>query len=277
VNQKAQQQRRDAQTIAMQRAVAQAPQGGATTRPAQAMAGTVQQATGQQHVQQVQQVQQQQAQVGNMAVKKAASDIQNRLEQLKQGQQGSNLQENQRLFNQQQQLENSLFNERIQFRRDELGRLELNDRQLADYARLSGASDEQMRDYMQYAQLAHQRDMDISRHVSAMLEENLRFESSKRMQDQDQELVRRLSAEKKAMDEKIARKQAEIKNNSQIWSTVLGVVGGVVGGYFGGPQGAMAGYSGGSAIGSAAGTEMTDPNVSGPTESEIQTVGRYNE
>lgn len=272
-NQRRAEQQRAAQALAVQQAVAQQPQGASTVRQAQQVGAVAAQQLGKQQVQAGQQNLQQQNQLASQAVAQEADNINNRIQSLQQGVQKQGLQQNEQLFGLQQQLENEAFQDRIQFKYNELGRLEMNDRQLADYARASGIADEKMRNYAQTAQLAYQRDIQLMEQAARVIEEQLKFESDKKIQDRDQSTLQRLTAANRALQDKIARKQAELKNNSQIWSTVIGIVGGVVGGMAGGTTGATAGYSGGSAAGSAIGAEGTDSSISAPTEAEINRAG----
>lgn len=268
-NARLQKQQQDANALAMQQTIAKAQPGTSNVRIGQQVGAAVTGDAGKQQVQQAAQQVQQQANIGQAGLQQQASDIKNRLAALQQGVQAQGIDQKQQLFQHAQQLENKAFNDRMQFRKDELGRTEFNDKQLADYARISGLKDEQLRDYAQTAQLAYQRDLQITEHAANLINEQLQFESRKRTQDQDQALISKLNAQKIALDRAIEAKQAEAANNSQMWSGILGIVGTVVGGYFGGPAGAGAGYSIGSGVGSAAGRSMTDTTVSKPSDSDV--------
>lgn len=268
-NARLQKQQQDANALAMQQTIAKAQPGASSVRMGQQIGAAVTGDAAKQQIQQAAQQVQQQANIGQAGLQQQTNDIRNRLAALQQGVQSQGLDQKQQLFQQAQRLENEAFNARMQFRRDELGRVEFNDKQLADYARISGLQDEQLRDYAQSSQLAYQRDAQIMEHAANLINEQLQFESSKKMQDQDQELISRLNAERIALERAIEAKQAEAANNSQMWGGILGIVGAAVGGYFGGPAGAGAGYSIGSGVGSAAGGSMTDTSVSKPSESDV--------
>ncbi len=220
-NQRRAQQKRATRDFQLQQAVGKAIPGQATTSTAQAMGGELAKQAGDVQVDSAKETVQSGAQLGQADLQDRSNELANRVTGLKQGLQSRNLDQEQAIFEKAQQLENEAFSNRMQFRKDELGRLEANDRQLADYAVASGLSDEKLRDYAQTAQLAYQRDIQLMEQASKVLQANIEFESKKAEQDKDQDLLSHLAELKQANDKKIARQKAEAEKNAQIWSTVI--------------------------------------------------------
>lgn len=220
-NQRRAQQKRATRDFQLQQAIGKVPTGTSSSSTAQALGGEIAKQAGTDQVADATSTVQQGAQLGQADLQDRSSDLANRVTGLKQGLQSRNMEQDQQVFAKAQQLENEAFSARMSFKKDELGRLEANDRQLADYAVASGVSDEKLRDFAQTSQLAYQRDIQLMEQASKVLQANIEFESKKAEQDKDQDLLSHLADLKKANDEKIQRQKAEADKNAQIWNTVL--------------------------------------------------------
>lgn len=259
-NKQRQAQQQAARDFALQQALSKRPVGASTTRPAQVMGGNLAQSAGEQAAIQGTQNVQLTEQLGQTGRQNQQNQLTDRIEGLKQGLKQQSLSQSDELSKAQQRAENDAFIERMQFRYDELGRADLNDRQLADYARSSGITEQQMQNYAQAAKQAYQMDITLMEQASRVLQNQLEFESNKRIQDQNQKVNLELALQKRALEEKIARKKAQAANNAQIFSTV-GTIGGAVIGSAWGVPGASAGATIGGAVGGAAGNVFTDSEV----------------
>jgi len=148
-----------------------------------------------------------------------------------------------------------LFDSRLQFQEDEMGRKYLNERQMADYARLTAESDERFATYRQNAMLAHQRNLEIAEVAARKVSQALQFEYEKSKQQQDQALVRELEAAQRAMREKVRKARQKAAKSAGMWGAGGVVLGGVAGAILSGgnPAGAMAGAQLGGALGAGIG------------------------
>lgn len=138
-----------------------------------------------------------------------------------------------------------IYDNRIRFERDELGRKFSNERQMADYAIASAKNEQDLRNKMQIMQQIMQKELymmeQASNKVNIALERG--YLDDKRKLDQEQK--RKLYDMKKKMDGEIRKKKA---NNAMIVNglTAAGAV------FFGG-----VGATGGAAAGSALGAVIT--------------------
>lgn len=141
-----------------------------------------------------------------------------------------------------------LFDSRMEFRRDELGRARLNEAQLADWTVQQSKSENEFRLRMQTMEQAHKQRMALLEVAHAKIAEQLEFESRKRMQDRDQATYERLARAKHNLEMKIQQEQAEAANRQAMWGAAGTVAGAGVGAAVGGPAGAGVGASAGGAL-----------------------------
>ena len=101
-----------------------------------------------------------------------------------------------------------LFDNRITFAKDELGRKFTNQRQLADYAVSSAQSDEQLAQRMQDMTQSAEKDIMALQQANDMISSRLKLEYNRAEQAKDYTLLKELASMKAAMDRAIARKKS---------------------------------------------------------------------
>lgn len=250
-NQQQAAQQQQAATTQLQQAVAQQP-ASAGPQQAQQMGAQAAAQQGQIQVQASQQAQNQQAQATQLQMQERSRQAADALNQLQRGLTSKERQLQKSINQLGRQYKNELFDKQLQFSKDELGRTQWQERQLADYALMKARSAEDLRDYEQKVRQFSQRRMKMLEVSLAKVKNALEQESQKNEQELNQGLKKRLGIAKVQLEQKIARERAEAANRGSMLSVGLGVVGAVVAGYFTGGAGAPVGYAAGSAIGTAA-------------------------
>lgn len=248
-NQRRQQQQQAATDLQLQQAVKAVPPKNATPVIAQTLGGAAAQATGQQMVETAKQNLTTNQQAGGMAVNQKAAELTQNIADLRRGQDTTQLADEQAFANISEDAKREMFDSRMQFQKDEMGRSYMNERQLADYAAGHARDTDQLKDYMQTAEQLHDRKIQAMEAAQSKIDQELQFQNSLSNQQQDQTLKRKLVEAKVEMERKIARDKADRANRSGMFSTVAGIAGAAAGAYFGGPAGAAAGYQAGSAVG----------------------------
>lgn len=156
-----------------------------------------------------------------------------------------------------QDVRKQIFDDRIQFARDEAGRKLLTESQLADHAAHIAKDENEFKQKMQFAELQHTKKMQVMQMAHQKLAAALEFEYRKKAQDRSQSVVEELARAKRNIELKIQAEAAASKNRQAQWSSagvVLGaVIGGVAAGVSTGGLGAGAGAALGASIGGAAG------------------------
>lgn len=258
-NQRRQQQAQAATDLQLQQAIAAVPPKQARPAVAQTLGAGAAQQAGAAQVQQAQQGAQVAQQAGDMAIQQKKAELQENMETLRRGQDTTQLADEQQLANLNERAKQELFDNRMQFQKDQQGREFLNDRQLADYAVTHARDTEQLRDYAQTQEQLHDRKMQLLEVTQKKLEQELQFQQSLSAQKQDQALKQRLVQAKRDTEERIAREKARKANRAGKISLITGLLGGAVGGIAtgGNPSGISSGMATGSAVGAggAAATE----------------------
>jgi hypothetical protein len=150
-----------------------------------------------------------------------------------------------------------LFDDNMQFKKDELNRTQFNDRQLVDWALTQAKNETEMAEFENMIEQSLDRKRQVVEHAARMLEQQLQEAFAASEQGLDQQAKEDLFAIKQAADE--ARRKAEARANSTAaaWSSggaiVGGIIGGVVGAIAANAPGAIAGAGVGSGVGSAVG------------------------
>lgn len=254
-NQRLLQQQKATQAMQLQQAAQARPATAAIAPAAQAVGAQVAQNVGQQMVEAAKQTTQQAGQLGAQANQQQEQQVAGQVAALKQGVEKERLSNVQRLAALSEQAKQEVFDSRMRFDRDEMGRTHLNERQLADYLRLNAGSEEKLRDYQQKSELMHSRKMEMLAAVNRKLEQQMQFEAAKSEQARDQQLEKQLVEQKRAIERKMQREQAVAANNAAMWQTGGTVIGAVAGAPLG-PAGVVAGAAIGGAVGSIIGSQQ---------------------
>ena len=151
------------------------------------------------------------------------------------------------------ELKDKLLDQQLQFRQDERGRTFMNDRQLADWAKLNAKNNEEFKNYAQQAEQVSQRKIQTIEQAYKLITQQLDQELKKNESRKNDELVIKLRQQKQAIEKARQEEQAKQANKMAIWNGVGAIAGGVAGGFFTqSPQGAMAGAK----LGSGAATTL---------------------
>jgi len=251
-NQRRQQQAQAATDLQLQQAVKAVPTAAATPQVAQQLGAAAQQNVGAQMIETAKQNLATTQQAAGMELQQKQAQLQQGLSDLRRGQDTQQLSDEQALANLSEQAKREMFDSRMQFARDEMGREYMNERQLADYAVTHARDVEQLRNYAQSAEQLHQRKLQMMEAAQQRINQELQFQNSLSNQKQDQNLMRQLAESKRSLEERIAKQKADQANRTGTFSTIGGIGGAVAGGIIGGPAGAAAGYSAVSAVGTMA-------------------------
>lgn len=150
------------------------------------------------------------------------------------------------------QLKQELYDNELQFKKDQVGRTLFSERQLQDYAAKNARNEEEFKNYAQAAQQVSDRKLQIMETSYKKVTQQLEAEFRKAEQAKDQQAVLEIRKLKEEADAAMARARNREKNKAAAWGTAGQIVGGVAGAVIGGPAGASAGASVGGAAGNAA-------------------------
>lgn len=143
-----------------------------------------------------------------------------------------------------------IFDSRLTFQQDEMGRKFTNLRQLADYAVASYKDDQKLGFELQAMQQAAQKEFMVLEHAHKMITQKMQLEFQRAEKQKDYALLKKLQKMKADLQEKMARKQAQASAISNIivgGATIAGAVAGA-----GVPGGAIIGASIGKGAGELA-------------------------
>lgn len=255
-----------ARGMQLQQAVQAAPASTNTTTTAQQIGAQQAQQAGVQQVEAAQKataVRGPLARMGTAAVQEQAQQGQEKLSSLQAGAREQAMDATQRLAALDASTKKEMYDDQIQFEKDENGRTKFNTIQLADYARLKAENDEQYKNYAQQATQASSRRLQAMDNAYRVLTQQLEQKYKLAEQKKDQDSMRQIIATKQAMEEKIAKEKAKAANTNAMFSTAGTVIGGVIGAVGGGTQGAGVGMAAGGAAGGLAGNQANSTEKQG--------------
>ena len=253
--QKVAQQFQAGQALQLQQAVKAAPPAAVGTATAQQVGALGAQQAGQQQVQQAQQIQQAEQQVGALSLQEQGATAQKAVTGLTEGARADELSGRARLAKVSEEAARELYDGRLKFAQDELGRTHFQERQLADYARLNARNEEELKNYAQRADQITKDAMRVKEAAYKKLASALESEQLLREQGMDSSQIKQLYVMKQAWDKKLAKEKREAAVKSSAWAVGGMAVGAVAGGFIGGPAGAAAGATIGSGLGQAVAAE----------------------
>lgn len=155
-------------------------------------------------------------------------------------------------------LAQELHEDTTQFKRDEIGRAYLNEKQLLDYAVLQAKSQEELQGFIQVQTQMHEKKLQMLKAAYQKIEQALKQVTDASMQndrlqfDAEQQRQNQIAQEylanaKRALEEKMAQEQREAAKAAAGWGVLSSAVqGAVVGGSTAGPWGALAGGAAGA-------------------------------
>ncbi len=250
-NQQVANQQKAARDMRVQQAVAAAPKAAPIASTAQNTAAGVEQQAGSDAVGRAQSLIQTEQQVGAQGLANQQQTAEQTVSDAKQGAQQGSFDNAQRLEAVDAKAKKELYDDQLQFQKDQDGQTLFNETQLMDYAKLNAQKNEDLKNYAQLADQAHQRKIEIMQAAQGKLEEELKFEYSKDKQDQDQASILKIRQTINDMNKRIANAKSSRANKAAGWNAGGTIVGEVIGGIYGGPEGAAAGGKAGGATGSS--------------------------
>jgi len=152
-----------------------------------------------------------------------------------------------------EKLKNELFDKNIKFQKDELGRTLFNERQLMDYKIYSTKSKIEFRKFEQDMRNMSRRRIKMLDVSLAKIKQELRQQFDKDQLELNQEQKMRLLKAKQAIEEKIARAQANAANRASMFSSAGTIIGAGIGAILAVPTGGLS-VAAGAAIGASIGT-----------------------
>lgn len=254
-NQRVAQGMKAARDLQLQQAVARAPTGAAIAPAAQQTAAAAAAQAGQQQVGAAKQMIQQAGQLGQLQIGEQQLQAQQQIAQAQQAARQEDLSMAERLARLDLNAKKELYDNEMQFRKDEAGRTLFNERQMADYAKQNALSDEQYRNWSQQAEQLNRRKLQAMETAFRVVEEDLKQQWQAAEQQKDFAKTREIAAIRKELQERMARERARAANNAAMWQAG-GVIAGAAVGSIAGPVGAMVGAQVGGALGGLAGSQQ---------------------
>lgn len=144
-----------------------------------------------------------------------------------------------------------IFDSRLQFSRDEMGRKFSNERQLSDYAIMSSKTEQELAAKLQTQQLMQKRDLQLMEAAQNKVMEALRQASADKSRELTQASKEYIANIQAAAERAMARKKARGAAMGQIITGAFTIGGAIVGAVVGGPAGAAVGSTVGSSAGQA--------------------------
>ena len=250
--------------LQLQQAVGRAPATTAIQPAASQLGGAMAAQAGQQQLAMAEQGMQQQGQVAQAGLEEQRRAAEQRLGGQREAGREQELQNAHKFAQISEQAKREIFDQRMQFSKDDMGRTFFNERQLADYAALKARNEEAFKNYAQQADQLHQRKMQMLQAAQDKLEEAMKNKYLLERQGMDnQQLLELAQLEKAAKEEQIrAKKRAANKNAA--WTAGGQIVGAVAGGIVGSlapgagtAVGASVGAQLGGGLGSAVGSAQS--------------------
>lgn len=244
-----------ARDMQLQQAVAKAPVGANTTQASQQTGAAAATSAGAQMVDAAQNQVKQQGQIGAVGLADQQAQAQSNVAGLRQGARQQELDNVQKFAQVSEAAKQEMFDKQMNFTKDEQGRTFFNERQLADFARLTADNDEQFKDYAQNAEQLNKRKLQSMEHAYKITMQDLQQKQNLAEQKKDQQAQLQINQIRKEIEEKMQRERARAANRAAAWQAGGMIVGAAAGAFVGGPAGAMAGAQLGGAAGGMAASQ----------------------
>jgi len=213
---------------------------------------TIQQAQQQGFVQAQQAGAQQSLQLRDQARQLEAAQQQATLQERELGLQTQQRKLQERIYGMDRKLGNELFRKQVQFKRDQLGRMQWNEQQLSDYRRLTAQSKQELIQYEMNLRQMWEKKQSFLRIAHERLTQEYKNKFAREEFEADAEAKKSMELLIQKLERDMYQAQADAQNSAMrtqaIFSTVGSIAGGIVGGIYGGPMGAAAGASAGGAL-----------------------------
>jgi hypothetical protein len=252
-----QKQQKAARSMQLQQAVGgMTPQQATAPGLAQTIGGAQAQTAGQQAVQGAQTTQEQAGQLRGMAAAEQAGQQQKALGEQKLGLGETELKESEKLSAKARDMQDKLFKQQLQFKRDELGRTMYQETAKMDYALLSAKNDEDLKDKLADIEYASDQSLLAMEALNKKLAATLDNEAALRELDKRGVSRQKIAELKQQMEEAAAKKKAKAANRMAMYQAGGMIAGAVVGSLVAPGAGTAAGAAAGATIGGGVGTAV---------------------
>lgn len=245
-----------ARQMRLQEMVKGAPRATSITPMAQQVGGQQAAEAGKAALQNQQGLQKQASQVGALQLGEQKLGQQAQLGQQQRAISAANREQQSRLAELGQETKNKLFDQQMEFSKNQRGQTTFNERQLADWAVANSRSEQELANRMQALTQANKRKLQYLQTQNAKINQALKTGYLNDKQRLDNQARKELLTIKMENERRMAREKNNAANKQAI-GRALGTTGGAVAGaYAGGPAGAAAGASMGGEAGSAVGSQL---------------------
>ena len=223
-NQQAAQGQQAARQIQLQQQVAQAPQG-MGVRAAQATGAQQAQQAGQIAVDTAKKGQAEQIQLGQLGLQERGTQLRGAQAQSELAASQEQFETGEKLAKLGNEIKQELFDKQMEFKQDELGRTQFNNRQMVDWAISKAKSAEEFKDYQQKAQQALERKSQIMKIASQKVEQALQQEFMRAEQEKDHELKKQLQQMMAAHQQAKQNAENDINLKNAQWAAGTAIIG----------------------------------------------------
>lgn len=224
-NQRVAQGQKAAQDLQLQQAVKAAPTSTPVAATAQATGASMAQTAGEQQAKSAEQSAQTGQQIGQVGLAEQGRAGQEKVASLQAGQKQQEMDSLSRLAGISEQAKQELYDQQMQFKKDEAGRTLFNTRQLADYAVTSAKNDEELKNYQQNMELASKRKAELMDAAYNKLKEELTSKYELAKAKGDYEGQRQIKEFQNDIEERKAKENAELEKNLAIMKAMFSVAG----------------------------------------------------
>lgn len=251
-------QQRAGRLLQLQQAVSQmTPQQAPTAQQASGLGAQMAATAGAQQVQRAQETMQQAGQLAKLGQAETEQAASQRIAALTAGAQKEQLDQATRLAALDDRVKREVFDNELQFKKDQADATVFSERQLADYKLINAQRDQDYANWAQKAKQTHDRNIATLQAISDRLGEVIKNDYYVGKQKLDQKSALEIAQLKRDNDRRLARAQAKAANTAILWSTGGTIIGAGLGALTLNPAGIAAGAAIGGAVGTAAGSQLS--------------------
>lgn len=214
-------QQRAARMLQLQQAVSQLPvEAAPTAQQAAGMGAAASQQAGTEQVSRAQQMVQEAKQAGQLGLQEQQLASQQQVAAAQQAGQQESLDQTSRLAALDSSAKKELFDNQLQFRKDQADRALFNERQLADYKAMTATRAEDFKNWSQKAQQMHDRNVQVLDVMNAKLKQAIEQQYAAGKQAQNQALTKELLQLQRDTEARLAKAKAKAANTASMWGAI---------------------------------------------------------
>lgn len=211
-------QQRAGRLLQLQQAVSQmTPQQAPTAQQASGLGAQMAATAGAQQVQRAQETMQQVGQLAKLGQAETEQAASQRIAALTAGAQKEQMDQAARLAALDDKVKREVFDNELQFKKDQANATMFSERQLADYKLVNAQRDQDYANWAQKAKQTHDRSIAVLQTISARLEEVIRNDFKIGEQKLDQKSALEIAQLKRDNDRRLARAKARAQNTAVMW------------------------------------------------------------